>query len=276
MNVSVIIVNYNTTDLTLACIASVYKHTLQNSIEVILVDNASPDQSITNGTQIYPDLKLILNPTNSGFGSACNRGIEIAAGDYIFLLNSDALLISDAINTFFNFMERSENSNVACCGGALIQPDGRAQVSYGNFPSIAAGFSALGPAIFYKTFYDRRLSAGVKIYKEHPYNVDYISGADMFIRSSALKETGNFDEDFFLYFEETELSYRLYKRGYKSMVLPAVKIIHLEYGSQNIQSIITNKTFQKSMKMYFKKCHNKIYVIIAVFLYRFRVIFGNL
>ena len=153
MDVSVIIVNYNTTEMVVACIQSVYQHTDKNSVEIIVVDNASPDRSIENLQITFPGITLLKNETNLGFGRANNRGIQAAVGKYIFLLNSDTLLTSDAIFAFFEYMD--SHRQVACCGGELVGLAGDRKVSYGNFPSLLSAFSSLGPALFYKKYYNR-------------------------------------------------------------------------------------------------------------------------
>ncbi|WP_431293717.1 glycosyltransferase [Pedobacter sp. P26] len=107
MDLSFIIVNYNTTVLTLACIGSVYQFTQDNKFEVILIDNASADRSILEVKTLYPDVIFLECPENVGFGRANNLGITHAGGKYVFLLNSDALLISDAASVFLNLWKKT-------------------------------------------------------------------------------------------------------------------------------------------------------------------------
>ena len=253
--VSVIIVNYNTTELTRSCIQSVIKFT-NVPIEIILIDNDSADRSIEQLADEFPDLILILNQKNSGFGAANNMGIKRAKANYLFFLNSDTLLISDAIDEFFKFMEDKHHQHIACCGGSLISPIGTKQISYGNFPSIAELFASLGPGVFYKNYYRKYLSSGVKVHENQPHPVDYISGADFFVRKSVLMEVGLFDEDFFLYFEETELAFRIRNKGYLSFMLPDVHIIHLEGGSHlNVQKLEKKRIFDYHRWLFFKKCY---------------------
>jgi GT2 family glycosyltransferase len=271
--VSIIIVNYNTTVLTRQCIESVLKFTTL-PFEIILVDNASKDRSIEQFQQFFPQLRLILNKENIGFGSANNLGISKAEGKYFFLLNSDTLLTSDAVGRFFSYMEQQSNKEVACCGGNLIKADGSDQISYGNFPSLAEAFSALGFLKFYQKYYLRRLSSGVINYSDEIRAVDYICGADMFIRRSAFSDVGGFDPEFFLYFEEVELAVRLQRLNYQLVIIPDVKIIHHESASVARSSSGIQKTIYlaQSRRLYFRKNHgmisamliNKIYALQAV------------
>jgi GT2 family glycosyltransferase len=268
--VSVIIVNYNTTELTRSCIKSVIKFT-SIPIEIILIDNDSTDRSIEQLKDEFPGLILILNQKNSGFGAANNLGINRAKANYVFLLNSDTLLLSDAAGRFFKFMEDIEHQHIACCGGSLISPTGVKQISYGNFPSLAEALASLGPGIFYKTYYRKHLSSGVKVYKSQPHRVDYISGADFFVRKSILKEVGVFDEDFFLYFEETELAFRIRNKGYLSFVLPDVHIVHLEGSSHNASQLLEKGSiFAYHRLLFFQKSYGSFTAKLAKSLYFLR------
>ncbi|MDN5284318.1 MAG: hypothetical protein JWR38_592 [Mucilaginibacter sp.] len=279
LNVSIIIVNYNTTDLTIKCIESIKRFTVKNSYEVILIDNASQDRSILKVPEIFPEIKFIANDTNVGFGRANNIGIKMALGKYVFLLNTDAFLLSDAIFSFWTFMEGKENANIACCGGALVDENKETVVSYGNFPSVLEAFSSIGFFVLYKKYYKRHIHSGVLNYSEEAREVDFICGADMFIRRSVLDKVGLFDPDFFLYFEETELSFRIFKAGYKSFIIPNVNIIHLGGGSQKDNGGINLKQvelFSKSRNIYFEKCYGKKTVMPVKILYTIRALIYGL
>jgi len=274
MDLSFIIVNYNTTALTLACIGSVYRFTKDNTFEVILIDNASADRSILEVKALYPDVIFLELSENVGFGGANNLGIAHANGKYLFLLNSDTLLTSDAASVFFKFMEEERHKQVGCCGAALVDGDGHDQISYGNFPSLKEAFSALGFLRLYPGYYRTKLSSGVKNHSEETRTVDYICGADMFLRKAVLETTGCFDPDFFLYFEEVELSLRIKKAGYLSVILPKVKIIHYESASlgTSVLNIQKAKYLARSRYLYFKKSRgmlsamliNKVYALQAL------------
>lgn len=274
MDLSFIIVNYNTTALTVACIRSIYEFTKSNTFEIIVVDNASSDTSIQQICNLYPEVQLVVNSENIGFGRANNQAIAITEGKYIFLLNSDTLLTSDAAHVFFNYMECVSNSDVACCGGELIKPDGKPQISYGNFPSIAEAFASLGFLIFFKRYFQHHLSSGVVNYANETRLVDYICGADLFIRKLAIEKVGAFDPAFFLYYEETELCLRFKQAGLKVVLLPEIKIIHYEGASYGDAEFNYHRTavYAKSRMLYFKKAYgtlsslliNKIYGLQAL------------
>lgn len=256
MNVSVIIVNYNTCELTRKCIESIYSFTKENSFEIILVDNNSSDDSVEVISSRFPEVKLILNDTNIGFGRANNRGNAIAKGEFVFFLNSDTYLISDAIKSFYDYMKDVKHSNVAVVGGELLSGHDFDTVSYGNLPSVFEYFSYLGFKKFYQNYFDKKLASGIVNKDSEIKEVGYVNGADMFFRKEIFDLVGQFDEDFFLYFEETELSYRVREKGFISMIIPSVKIIHLvsfyrdTFSAYNYNKL---KIYSKSRFLYFKK-----------------------
>jgi GT2 family glycosyltransferase len=257
MDVTVIIVNYNTTALTEQCIASVLAFTGSASYEIIVVDNASPDRSIENITHTFPQVRLLKNEINAGFGSANNKGIREAKGEFVFLLNSDTQLISDAIGSFLVYMREPGHQQVAVCGGALYTGTEKRTASFGNFPGLLHAVSLIGFQYLYRSYYRRHIDIGVENYDDRIKRVDFISGADMFTRKSVLEETGSFDEDFFLYFEETELAYRIKQKGYDCMILPSVKILHHEGASSdnNFFNYNSYRYYMKSRQLFFRKVH---------------------
>jgi GT2 family glycosyltransferase len=261
MDVSVIIVNYSTTALTEQCIASVIEHTHGASFEIIVVDNASPDRSIENITQTFPQVILLKNTVNAGFGNANNLGIEKAKGEFVFLLNSDTKLVSDAIGSFLVYMRGQGNERVAVCGGELYTGTSKRTTSFGNFPGLLQAVSLIGFQYFYRSYYRKHIDIGVENYDDQLKEVDFISGADLFTRKSVLAETGAFDEDFFLYFEETELCWRIKQKGYSCVLLPSVRIIHYE-GSSSANSKDFNyngyRYYAESRQLFFRKVHGRM------------------
>ncbi len=259
MDISVIIISFNTIELTRNCLKSVYDKTIDVDFEVIVVDNNSHDNSIKMIETEFPKVKIVSNTENLGFGKANNQGIEKSNGKYVFLLNSDTILINNAIKILYDFMEKEANKDVACCGGALYNNDMTNQISYGRFPTIKSllyyyTFSKIYP----ETYKNKYFMAGILI-NDLPLIVDYVTGADMLIRKSVLNKTGNFDKVFFLYFEETELCSRFIKNGYKNMIYPEAKIIHL--CGQSPLNEKKEAIFTKSMYLYLSKHRGKFYTI---------------
>lgn len=251
MDVSIIIVNYNTLQMTRECVESVKKNTRGVEYEIIIVDNASTDGSFEFFSR-YPDILFISNKENLGFGKANNIGAKYAKGDYLFLLNSDTLLIEDVVTRLYEYMET--DYNIGACGCNLIHKDGQNAICHGMFPSLIQEFSDIGFSIFYHNYYRQKLSVSQKINEGDIDNVDYISGADVFIRHHIYNELGGFDETFFMYYEETDLFYRLREKKIRSSLLKDHSIVHLEGGSQkNSFKIERFKLFFRSKVLYYKK-----------------------
>ncbi len=224
MDVSVIIVNYNTLQLTKECIDSIFLKTEGVDFEVILVDNASSD-----GSQEFfredKRIRFIESDSNLGFGKANNLGYKYAIGKYIFLLNSDTILLNNSVKIFFDYAERM-NKNVVSLGALLLNVDGNFVHSYARFPSVLR--ITLQLLNQYTSFLGCDLSGyNPEVTEEDlPLKVDYVTGADLFIRRSVIEKLGLFNPAFFMYFEETEMQYRYRKYGYYSEIISGPKIIH--------------------------------------------------
>lgn len=225
MDVSIIIINYNTCQMTDECITSICNQTKYITYEIILVDNGSTDGSFEH----FKDderVKYIYSKKNVGFGRANNLGFKHSHGKYVFLLNSDTLLLNNAIYEFWNYMQLAP-IDVACCGCQLLDINGKPTHSAGRFPDMHEFWKRIVSFVFYELLIGRQREP------EFTQNavVDYVTGADLFIRRDVILENGMFDPDFFMYYEETEMQKRFYNMGYKSMIIVTPKIQHLIGGS---------------------------------------------
>lgn len=268
MDVSVIIVNYNTVDLTANCLRSVYNKTVDLDFEVIVVDNASSDGSIEMIRNEFPYVKLIVNHENLGFGRANNLGIKIAKGKYVFLLNSDTLLINNAVKLFFDWMEINNINNTIGAIGCILQ-DANNEIthSFAKFPTITRVlFERLKFILGIQHHITKIKKKCHKTNAPPQLNKDYITGADLFIPLDVLKSVGAFDEVYFMYFEEADLQLRMYLNGYKMVIIEGPKIIHYEGKSFNMSSF-KRLTFDKSSIFYVRKHGNKYlyYLFMVVF-----------
>ncbi len=261
MDVSIVIINYKTYALTKQCIETVLHYTKSIEYEIIVVDNCSDDGSINKLQEDFPCIIAIENEQNLGFGRANNVGIERASGKYVFMLNSDTLLVQNAILEMYNFMEN--HGEYGACGCNLIDKEGNLNLSYGNLPSLSYEFLQLGLYRLCRNYYRNKLSVGQTIKAGDPKNVGYISGADIFMRKSIFDEIGGFDKNIFMYFEETDLFTRMKKTCIKSCVLPEVKIIHLEGGSIKKSNINKFRLFETSRMYYYRKHHSFAYCMLV-------------
>ena len=207
--VSIIIVNYNTCPLTCACIDSIFQNVHSCKFEVILVDNASSDNSIIEIKRRYASsVKLVASDSNLGFGRANNLGVKHAFGQYLFLLNSDTVLRNDPFSYFFEFLHRRENIGAL---GAYLKDGNRVYTkSGGNFYSMSK-YLMMGVKRFFFVPSNEEIPLSNDSCK-----VEYVIGADLFIRKELFEEIGMFNKHIFMYFEDVELCKRLLEAGYRS------------------------------------------------------------
>ena len=259
MDVSIIIVNYNTCKLTLQCLESIFKWTLDVEFEIILVDNHSEDDSVKMTRTYYPTVKIIENKENMGFGCANNIGAKEATGKYLFLLNSDTILIENVIKIMYDFMEK--HPEYSSCGCNLINAKGDNVPTHGCLPSL--WYELFGSLInkYSNKYYKNHLSLAQTIHDGDLMNPGYIVGADIFIRSNVFKNLEGFDSNIFMYFEETDLYFRMKRSGYKSILLPEYNIIHLVGGSMSPnhdKDLQRFKMFERSRMYYYRKNYNSV------------------
>ncbi len=256
MDISFIIVNWNTSGLLKNAIQSIKSN---YSFEVIVVDNASTDNSVSMLKEEFSDVVLIENSTNMGFAGAVNRGIDVAKGEYIVLLNSDAILEAGAVDKLVRYM--NENSDIAVCGGQLINTDGSKQNSFDNFPSLVT--ELFNKSLLRFCFPDKYPSK--KIDYTDPLTVDSIIGACFVMRKKVIQRIGALDEDYFFFMEETDWCYRAYKAGYKVTFVPSVRITHLQGKSAQKVPVRSRVEYYYSRYLYFLKNHGKLSFVTLVF-----------
>jgi GT2 family glycosyltransferase len=229
---SIIIVNYRTPALLSNCLLSVFEQTTKIPFEVIVIDNASGDNSEQLIRSRYPSVRWINMSYNSGFARANNEGIRQSVGEMVLLLNSDTLIVDNAIEKCYTSFCSSE---YVACGVQLLNEDGSAQIS-GNF-FMPGGLNNLLPLPYFGTFI-KWLGNLFRIKKPHvpdsdkEVEVDWINGAYLLVRKSAIATAGLMDEDFFLYAEEAEWCYRLKREG-KLVIYGQFKVVHLQGETSN-------------------------------------------
>lgn len=225
MDVSIIIVSYNTRKLTRDCLISIYAQTTGIEFEVIVSDNGSADGSVEMIKTEFPEVLLVENNENLGFGAANNRASEVAKGKYLFFLNSDTILLNNAVKFFFDYWETSSNEKcIGALGTVLLDGELKPTHSGGKFPSYKSVCNRqillmrshfLRSVVkllrlenlFFRIVQKRDLrSASCNNNKSDYSDVEYITGADLFMKNNSLAK---FDESFFLYYEETDLEFRL-------------------------------------------------------------------
>lgn len=263
MDVSVIIVNYNTLKMTSLCVDSVFRMTKGITFELILVDNASTDGSKEH---FCMDKRIIYHysDVNLGFGNANNKGLDIAKGRNIIFLNPDTILNNNAIKILSDYLDSREN--VGACGGNLYDDSMHPIISFERcFPSILSEANRCLKGYLFKVIFGRNYKFN---HTDRVIKVAYIVGADLMIKKSILDKIGGFDKRFFMYYEEVELCRRIYDHGYEIVNVPSARITHLEGQSSKetdrVANLIKNEKMRLSgRKIYFDVVHCSFYHIIA-------------
>ncbi|OIV43209.1 glycosyltransferase family 2 protein [Flavobacterium johnsoniae] len=255
--VSIIIVNYNTREITFNCIQSIFEHTQLVEFEVIVVDNASSDGSREYIKTNFPTVKVISSKENVGFGRANNLGAKYAKGDFLFLLNSDTILIENSIQKFISFFTENEKKLNIGVLGTLLVDEKLEHNGFGNsFPTCDKENRKNWRKIpFLRSFLLDPIAKTYDFEKEY-FEIDYVIGADMFIRKELFDKMNGFSEDFFMYYEESDLQKRISNLGYRQYVFTNTKIIHLEEVSGKVIENYSNRKriiTHQSRVVYLKK-----------------------
>lgn len=285
VDVSIIIVNYNTRELIKACIDSIYETTKKISYEIIVVDNCSTDGSQEMLRKEYPKVNLIQSQVNGGFAYANNIGIKQSKGRYLFLLNSDTIIVKDAIEKLISYMD--ENDKVGMIGPKLLNGDLSHQTSISGFPSFKREVYHMYklknvlkiPFIkaFFVKFGGKLGSKDVQQYMknfqniEEPEEVQVLVGAALLVRREVINDIGMLDERYFMYYEEIDFCLQASKANWSRIYYPYAEIIHLIGQSSKKLSGITFYERYRSMILYFRKnfgsskeIHVRINLVIAL------------
>lgn len=258
MDLSIIILNYNTKELTINCIKSIveqYKNQLdKKQFEIIVVDNASDDNSLESLKKLKIEgLKVIESKENLGFSKGCNLGAKNASGDYFLFLNSDTNIKDQGFLKMLDFFQKNEK--VGILGAKLKNENGTSQPSAGHFYNLLN--------LFFMLLGFERLG----FLKESPNQikqVDWVSGASLMIRKKVFEKIGGFDKELFMYFEDVDLCYKAYKKGFLTYFYPEVTLFHKQLGSSNRSFAIFN--IYKGILFFYKKHKSNFEYRIARFM----------
>ena len=244
---SVIIVSYNTRDMTLKCLRTLFDNVGEVSTEVWVVDNASRDGSVEAIRQEFPDVHVIANEGNAGFGEANNQAMGQARGEWFLLLNSDAFVHAGAIPTLIEYSKA--HPEVAVVGPKLLNKDGSLQRSCFRFPSPGHAWrenlwiSSLVPT-------SSRWSDLRRWSHDEERQVDFVIGACLLLRREVFEQVGGFDERFWMYSEETDWQQRMARKGWKAMFVPQAVVTHLGGASGADEKVRITESFFESLDFY--------------------------
>lgn len=251
MDLSIIVISYNTAEITKNCLESIEKSLKNTTIkyEILVIDNASTDSSVNALKNYLPagrHGKIIENKENVGFGRANNQGVKLAKGEYILLLNSDTVVLNHAIEKLLEFAKSNPKAHFV--GGKLLNTDMTAQASTAPFYTLPVVFAAL----FLKGDY-WGLTRGSP---SKTCKVDWVSGACILTKKTYFNDISGFDEDLFLYMEEVDLLYRAKQKGYNTYFYPDARFIHIGFASSGSKSRPIIQVF-KGFMYFYEKHHSK-------------------
>ncbi len=267
-DVSVIIINYNSSFYTLQCVQSILKYTSDNlNYEIVVVDNNSEEQDFDSLSPLFenPKIKIIRSKFNLGFSGGHMFGIQFTEASYYFFLNNDCLLLNDCLSTLRSFCDK--NQNVTLCSPQLFSETMEKVCSFDYFPTLATKFLGISILrLFSKENYPRK-----KAIYEEPQKVDLVSGSTLFVRADAFFEIGGFDTNYFLYCEEEDLALRFSKKGYDTFLISGARVQHFGGGSTK-RNLDIDKEFYISFLYFYRKNYGflktqflKSYLFIKLF-----------
>ena len=280
IDLSIIVVNYNVKEFILNMLASLQPALKNISSEIIVVDNDSEDNSVEAIRKKHPEVILIENKKNLGFGTANNIGLEKSSGKYILFLNPDTIVRQNTFSTMIDFFEKNPHAGLAGC--KILNPDGSFQLPCRRgFPGPWTSFTKLTglSSLFPKSKLFAKYNL-TYLDENETYEVDAVSGAFMMIRREVYEKIGGFDPIFFMYGEDLDLCYRTQKEGYKVYYVHSTEIIHYKGESTKRSTLDETNVFYKAMQLFVKK-HLSSSIIVQLVL-RLAIIlrkvfaFGNL
>ncbi|MCA9994131.1 MAG: glycosyltransferase family 2 protein [Anaerolineales bacterium] len=262
MLLSVIIINWNTCKLLVKCLNAIYTYPPSCSFEIIVVDNASTDESLKTVKQQFPDVILITNQENVGFARANNQAIQTSSSDYFLLLNSDAFVGLNSLQSLVAVMD--SNPNAAICGPMLLNKDKTFQASFADFPTLKTELIhqlGLAKLLISSDYPSHSLSQSLIQQK-----VDWVGGACMIVRRNAIEQAGLLDESFIMYGEEMEWCYRIKQCGWEIIFCPDAKVVHLGGQSSTAMPDWKYIQIQKGTILFFAKHYGLLLARILAFI----------
>jgi len=254
LSLGVVIVNYNTEDLTLQCVKSLLVHGIAAPDQICVVDNLSPDGSGQRLQSSLPEgVGLILSPRNGGFGAGVNIGVGALSTDLVLVLNPDTYFLVNQVPVIQRLFAQTPNLGVA--GLKLINPDGTLQYSARRFYSlldILVRRTPLGQLAPMRGLVNTHLLK--RNWRGGPFQADWVMGTGFVVRRTAFDEVGRMDEGYFLYFEEVDLCARMWVKGWQVMAVPEVELVHehQRHSQAGIWST-SGQTHLRSMVRFFTK-----------------------
>lgn len=264
-DVSIILVNWNTRQILQDCLRSVYEQTNGLAFEVFVVDNASSDGSAEMVRQQFPQVKLIANDENKGFAAANNQAISAASGEFILLLNSDTIVLDNAIFKSWQFARQNPGAGIVGC--RVLNADRTLQPSCFMYPSV---LNMLLLTTYLSKIFPRNKFFGRERMTWWDRNdireVEVVTGCFMLVRKEVIQQIGMLDEEYFIYGEETDFCYRAHQAGWNLLFTPDAQIVHLGGASSKQAKPQMILQLRGSLLYFMKKRKSWISYIMACIL----------
>ena len=277
VDISIIIINWNTKDLLLNCLKSIKDREAKYEMEIIVVDNASTDGSPEAVKSQFPNVKLIVNNNNLGFAKGNNIGIEASSGRYVYLANSDIVIKEGCIEGMLRYMDT--HTSIGILGPRLLNPDLTLQPSCKKFPTLWNNFClAVGLT---RIFLRSKLFCGEHMWffpHDTVIRVEALVGAFLVVRREAIKQVGLLDENFFMYGEEIDWCKRFWNAGWEVVFYPEAEVVHYGRASSSREPVRFFKESYRSKLKYWKKHRSRVaqigFVLITLLRQAIRIMSG--
>ncbi len=261
VHISIIIINYNTWHYLEPCIRSIYKFVNKVRFEIIVVDNASTDDSVSQIEKHFPEILLIKNGENFGFAKANNQAIAKASGHYLFLLNADTLILNDKIDQMIKFLD--DNTKIGLLGPTQKSKDHLIAGSY----SSNKNFHEYKNTILKDAFYLNKFSNSDNLNSEEIRQVGYVNGAAMIIRRELIDMIGLLDERFFFMAEEVDFAFRCHRAGFDVVYYPEVEVLHYGASGQGLTLWGMMQYHYSNFKLFEKYGSSKLIAALYFFIW---------
>lgn len=252
IDLSVLVINWNNSRDLRVALQSIMQQQHRHTIEIVVADNASSDDSREMVTREFPEAHLVAHAINLGFGAGNNRAVPATTGRYVLFLNSDTIVTEGALDALVDFADATPDAGII--GPKLLNKDESLQYSCRRFPSLGTGFfrnTPLGRLLpanrFTRDYLMRDFDHAT------PRDVDWVSGAALLIRRETLERTGGFDEDFYMYCEDVDLCFRAHEAGWRVVYYPSAVIHHIIGRSSDQVPTRMTYHFHRSMYLFYRK-----------------------
>ncbi|PKM92888.1 MAG: hypothetical protein CVU80_01005 [Elusimicrobia bacterium HGW-Elusimicrobia-4] len=257
-SVTAIVISWNASELIEKCLEAIKEYGANIISEIVVIDNASQDNTVDKIKTKFPDVKIICNEKNLGFAEAANQGIDISSSEYLLFVNTDAFLLEGCVEKLFDFI--SKNDKIAIAAPRLFRHNGSVQKSATYYPTFFTEF--------FKSFFQVWINIKELFYSiKKGYSAGTIRGACFIARKSVLEKIGKFDESYFFFLEETDLCYRLKSAGWKIVYLPGAGVIHLSGASVKKANFDGRKQYYTSILKFSRKHYSSFHgKLLEIFL----------